>query len=555
MAKSIKELQSNAENLMEQGRDAQNRVQTYTREVLTGQSRVVSAQAALDEASRTDENGNPKGDVMAAQAALSMARQMLAESRNHLEQARAEVRRVNRSKRDLASTLEGYSRAEKSNLEKLRELQKRAFGNSVNAAVENILSRFKLSEKIRVELLRSIGLDASEETESAEAAALRYEYGNEIIERSLGFAAERRVKGEDYIPPVSAPVGGGLSSVTAPPIAQGRAREPSAKAGQPSGQEKKTGSSRNSPPSAADALTPNTNDPKMAAAPEAFTTPEAKQRAENYILDFIDQNIRALNLPSKEKATMENSERRGTANYVLRDNAVFKIHLPSCCAKNETVKMTGKEIKEYMKERYKASGVKYNHFVPDFSPFVHTVDSGNFASFLRKTYGKDFGFSGTKGVKADFPVEGMTGNRENNMYLARAKLARELGLTALVGEKRAVNMVTAYQKANDLTWDEYSISRVRLIPIVIHDPFRHTGFVSNYKNRKAIGIYWARHGLTSYRLQRINFIDSSGKPVRVSTSQIRNAVGWRKKEIKEILRSQSETPKFPKTKISKKSKK
>ena len=80
MAKSFKEIGKKAEALIEQGKEADQKVQSCQARVASSNSRVAAARRQLAAASETDEEGNPVGDVEQARAQLSMAENQLAAS-------------------------------------------------------------------------------------------------------------------------------------------------------------------------------------------------------------------------------------------------------------------------------------------------------------------------------------------------------------------------------------------------------------------------------------------------------------------------------------------
>lgn len=163
MAKSIKEIGKKAEALIEQGKDADKKIQGCQARVASASSRVAAARRQLATASETDEEGNPRGDVDAARAQLSMAQNQLAASQRALSSARSDSERVKQQKRTHISEIQKHNETEKSNLEKLRKLKSSAFGSDSAALSEGMARRLNEAEDSRVALLRSMGIDASPE--------------------------------------------------------------------------------------------------------------------------------------------------------------------------------------------------------------------------------------------------------------------------------------------------------------------------------------------------------------------------------------------------------
>lgn len=160
MAKSFKEIGKKAESLIEQGKEADQKVQSCQNRVASSNSRVAAARRQLAAASETDEEGNPIGDVERARALLSMAENQLAASQRALSSARGDADRVRQQKNAHVQEIERHNQVERSNLEKLRRLRSGAFGAASAALTEGMAQRLNEAEDARVALLRSMGIDA-----------------------------------------------------------------------------------------------------------------------------------------------------------------------------------------------------------------------------------------------------------------------------------------------------------------------------------------------------------------------------------------------------------
>lgn len=163
MAKSFKEIGKKAEALIEQGKEADQKVQSCQARVATSNSRVVAARRQLAAASETDEDGNPVGDVEQARAQLSMAENQLAASQRALSSARGDADRVRQQKNAHVQEIDRHNQVERSNLEKLRRLRSGVFGENSDALTEGMAQRLNEAEDARVALLRSMGIDATSE--------------------------------------------------------------------------------------------------------------------------------------------------------------------------------------------------------------------------------------------------------------------------------------------------------------------------------------------------------------------------------------------------------
>ena len=161
MAKSFKEIGVKAESLIEQGKEADQKVQSCQARVASLNSRVAVARRQLAAASETDEEGNPIGNVEQARTQLNIAENQLAASQRALSQAVGVANRVRKQKNNHIQEIERHNQVEKSNLEKLQRLRTRAFDANSVALTEGMAQRLNEAENARVALLRSMGIDAT----------------------------------------------------------------------------------------------------------------------------------------------------------------------------------------------------------------------------------------------------------------------------------------------------------------------------------------------------------------------------------------------------------
>lgn len=224
MAKSIKEIGKKAEDLIEQGNEAKQNVSNCQSRVASANASVASARRQLAAASRTDENGNPVGDVAAAQARLSMAQNQLAASQRALDNAKNEVERINRQKQSQVSEISRHNETSKHNLEKLRRLRSLSFGENANALEEGIASRINEAEDSRVRLLESMGIEANADYVDAEDTSSGSQFQGVNV-RSVDVSGDLQShqgggggasEGISSGGRVATPVGGGLGSVGDP---------------------------------------------------------------------------------------------------------------------------------------------------------------------------------------------------------------------------------------------------------------------------------------------------------------------------------------------------
>lgn len=219
MAKSFKEIGKKAEELIEQGKEADQKVQSCQVRVASYNSKVVAARRQLAAASEVDEEGRPVGDVEYARAQLSMAENQLAASQRALSAARGDAEQIRQQKNVHVQEIEKHNQVEKSNLDKLRRLKTSAFGADSIALTEGMAQRLNEAEDTRVALLRSMGIDAT-----PDHVAIGGEGGTDFGWKGGGFASidttgqiqSYRGGGSEGLASTSGittPVGGGMTSV------------------------------------------------------------------------------------------------------------------------------------------------------------------------------------------------------------------------------------------------------------------------------------------------------------------------------------------------------
>lgn len=218
MAKSFREIGKKAEELIEQGREADQNIQRCQASVAMANKAVASARRDLEAASSTDEEGNPAGDVEQARARLAVAQNQLAHSQQRLNAARGEANRVRQEKNAHVQEIERHNQTERSNLQKLRQLKANAFSGDSVALTEGIAQRLNEAEDTRVELLRSMGIDATAEHVSVggEASADLGWSGGGFADLDVAGVLEsvhgRGSEGTAQSNGVATPVGGALNA-------------------------------------------------------------------------------------------------------------------------------------------------------------------------------------------------------------------------------------------------------------------------------------------------------------------------------------------------------
>ena len=160
MANSFKELGRKAEALIEQGREADRKVQSFQAGVAAAARQVAAAKAELARAAVTDAHGLPKGDVHMARVRLDIAQNQLEASRRALSGAQSEAARIRREKAAHAEEIERHNRISRENLAKLEKLSSAPFAADSASLARGIAERFNAAEQTRVALLRSMGIEA-----------------------------------------------------------------------------------------------------------------------------------------------------------------------------------------------------------------------------------------------------------------------------------------------------------------------------------------------------------------------------------------------------------
>ncbi len=171
MAKSFSEIGKKAEDLMEQGKEADRNVVSCQAMVISANSRVAAARRQLAAAMETDEEGRPRGNVAMARAQLSMAEHQLTASQNALSGAQARASQVRQQKNSHVQDIGQHNRISRSNLEKLSLLLKGPFGADSAALAEGIAKRHNEAEDIRVDLLHSLGIEETPDYVSVESGS------------------------------------------------------------------------------------------------------------------------------------------------------------------------------------------------------------------------------------------------------------------------------------------------------------------------------------------------------------------------------------------------
>lgn len=209
---SFKEISRNTESLLELGKQAEARVKACQARVLSCINDYEDSKIALEEASIPDDDGYPRGDISDAQASVSAALRALESSKKDFDSAKANLESINSKKESQVSEIEDYSRIEKANLEKLKQLQNLAFAENSKQSYEGIVSNVNAAEDARLSLLESLGKKAMPDyVNSSSGSSIDFSF-----EGSSGFDSQSVSTGEFSAGGPIPSVGAGLGSVGNP---------------------------------------------------------------------------------------------------------------------------------------------------------------------------------------------------------------------------------------------------------------------------------------------------------------------------------------------------
>lgn len=184
----IHETTENAEKLIEQDEKAVQRQKHYQQEVNSANEQLSSARIRLEQASRTDGNGNPMGDVSAAKADYIAAQIFLETAKRGLDDATRQIAQIHARKIETVQTFERYESVEESNITKLKELQSKKFGSNVNTFLAEIVARMNLVEQTKLKLMRSMGMAGTAKSYSAGTASMA-SFSDSISEKTSSQSA------------------------------------------------------------------------------------------------------------------------------------------------------------------------------------------------------------------------------------------------------------------------------------------------------------------------------------------------------------------------------
>ena len=176
----INEIKEKAEDLNEQGKNAVQMRNNARAMVAAANIQLSSAQTMLNMARQTDENGNPKGDIFQAQNAVMAATARLNAAQSRLQAAEYKIGEINRKKTETINEIDNYSSKEERNLEILKSIQKKRFGNNTNSFINNLIEKLNKGQDIKALLEESMGKSGNKKSYTALGGAEVSDESNDL---------------------------------------------------------------------------------------------------------------------------------------------------------------------------------------------------------------------------------------------------------------------------------------------------------------------------------------------------------------------------------------
>jgi hypothetical protein len=157
----IREIQSDTNQLLEQGRVAESMLKSAERDQTIVVQRLEYAYAKLRAAAQLDEDGNYQGDVVMAIQVLDSAQIDLNTALDHVRTAQDEVLRVNGLKHTEVEKIERYNKSEGKNLDVYQQLAGLKFGNDIRKQIGGLLNRMNSADDAKIKLEQSLGQNSA----------------------------------------------------------------------------------------------------------------------------------------------------------------------------------------------------------------------------------------------------------------------------------------------------------------------------------------------------------------------------------------------------------
>lgn len=157
----IKELNRKGEGLIETGRNLEQRIVDLQNEININTQRLSYAYEALAYAQQVDEDGNSKGDVSAARMQLEILREQIRRAEFEQVKCKEEIQEVNNKKKEVIFDINRITKAEESNVEKLRALQSKMMSKNAAAMISAIIARMNEGAETVEQLQVSMGMNGN----------------------------------------------------------------------------------------------------------------------------------------------------------------------------------------------------------------------------------------------------------------------------------------------------------------------------------------------------------------------------------------------------------
>lgn len=177
----IKELNRKGEGLIETGRNLEQRIVDLQNEININTERLSYAYEALADAQQVDDDGNSKGDVSAARMQLEMLREQIRRAEIEQVKCKEEIQEVNNKKKEVIFDINRITKAEESNVEKLRALQSKMMSKNAAAMISAIIARMNEGAETVEQLQVSMGMNGNAKQYS-EMITMRPIEGSYIID-------------------------------------------------------------------------------------------------------------------------------------------------------------------------------------------------------------------------------------------------------------------------------------------------------------------------------------------------------------------------------------
>jgi len=159
---AIKELTSKSEHLIDFGEKEFQRKNELEFQIQNASSELFEIEMELMSAEQLDEEGNPSGDVASLQSRRIFQQAILNAKRREHQEIQRIIERIDREKKEVINEIDQYQDSGRTKLDSLGKLQEMRFGDNTKEWVLDIVNRLNASESAKVKLLKSMGINATQ---------------------------------------------------------------------------------------------------------------------------------------------------------------------------------------------------------------------------------------------------------------------------------------------------------------------------------------------------------------------------------------------------------